>query len=89
MSNPYDIDPAACRTRQKRLLEVMQAERLDLVVVTQIEHVQYFVGPRFPWTMSPVAAIAGDGRVTLVAPNGGRRGRSPDLRSSVAFHAPQ
>jgi Xaa-Pro aminopeptidase len=65
----YDIDPAACRSRQKRLLEVMQAQRLDLVIVTTIEHVQYFVGPRFPWTMSPVAAIDSSGRVTLVAPN--------------------
>jgi Xaa-Pro aminopeptidase len=65
----YDIDLAACRGRQKRLLEVMQAQRLDLVIVTLIEHVQYFVGPRFPWTMSPVAAIDSSGRVTLVAPN--------------------
>jgi Xaa-Pro aminopeptidase len=65
----YDIDPAACRSRQKRLLDVMQKQRLDLVIVTTIEHMQYFVGPRFPWTMSPVAAIDNSGRVTLVAPN--------------------
>ncbi len=65
----YDIDVAACRGRQQRLVGVMQQMNLDLVIVTQTEHVQYFVGPRFPWTMSPVAAIEASGKVTLVAPN--------------------
>jgi Xaa-Pro aminopeptidase len=69
MPSPYDIDVAACRSRQRRLLAVMQSQNIDLAVVTQIEHVQYFVGPRFAWTMSPAAAIDAAGRVTLVAPN--------------------
>lgn len=69
MSVSYDIDVAACRGRQRRLQAVMQQQNLDLVIVTQIEHVQYFVGPRFPWTMSPAAAIDASGKVTLVAPN--------------------
>jgi Xaa-Pro aminopeptidase len=68
-SDPYRTDPAAARTRQKRLLDVMQRHRLDLVVLTQNVHVQYFVGPRFGWTFSPAAAIATDGHVTLVAPH--------------------
>lgn len=69
MSDIFAINVDACRARQQRLLTVMQEQKLDLVVVTQIEHVQYLVGPRFPWTMSPVAAIDAAGRVTLVAPN--------------------
>ncbi len=45
-------------------------ERLDLelAIVTQTEHVQYLVGPRFRWTFFPAAALSRDGRVTLVAP---------------------
>ena len=64
----YGIDVAACRGRQRRLLDVMERLRLDLVIVTQNQHVQYLVGPRFEWTFSPAAAIAADGHVTLVAP---------------------
>jgi Xaa-Pro aminopeptidase len=65
----YGIDVAACRARQRRLLDVMQQLRLDLVIVTQTAHVQYLVGPRYAWTFSPAAAIESDGRVTLVAPS--------------------
>ncbi len=66
--SPYEVDIAACRLRQQRLLAVMQRLRLDLVIVTQNQHVQYLVGPRFEWTFSPVAAISADGRMILVAP---------------------
>lgn len=64
-----DINVEACRGRQQRLIKRMQEKQLDLVVITQIEHVQYFVGPRFGWVMQPAAAIDSSGRVTLVAPN--------------------
>jgi Xaa-Pro dipeptidase len=63
-----DFDPAATRGRQKRLLAEMQQQRLDLVVVQTIEHVQYLTGARYPWMMSPAAALRADGRLTLVAP---------------------
>ena len=63
-----DTDLNACRIRQKRLLDVMQKQELDLVVVTQIEHVQYLCGPRFGPVFSPAAAIRADGHVTLCAP---------------------
>jgi Xaa-Pro aminopeptidase len=66
--DPYQTDPAAVRTRQQRLLEVMQQKRLDLVILTQQAQIQYFVGPRFAWTFSPVAAISADGHVILVRP---------------------
>src|SRR5438552_10371269 len=63
-----DYNAAAARGRQQRLLAQMQAERLDLVIVQQIEHVQWLTGARYPWTMSPAAALRADGHLTLVAP---------------------
>ena len=63
-----DFNAAACRGRQKRLLAEMQRERLDMVIVTQTEHVQWLAGPRFPWVMSPAAALRADGQLTLCAP---------------------
>jgi len=67
MSN-LDYNAAASRGRQQRLLAEMQALGLDLVVVQTIEHVQWLTGARYPWTMSPAAALSADGRLTLVAP---------------------
>ena len=69
MSNSLDIDVAACRKRQQRLLAVMERAGVDLAIVTQTEHVQYFAGPRFAWTFSPAAALTSSGRMILVAPN--------------------
>ncbi len=66
--DPYATDAAAVRTRQQRLLELMQEKRLDLVIFTQQVAIQYFVGPRFAWTFSPAAAISANGHVTLVRP---------------------
>jgi len=68
MSGP-EIDLAACRGRQKRLLDVMQTERLDLVVVTRTEHVQWLAGPRFGWMFEVAAFLWADGHLTLVAPS--------------------
>src|SRR5262245_54390137 len=63
-----DFNASASRGRQQRLLAEMQKLKLDLVIVQTIEHVQYLTGARYPWTMSPAAALAADGRLTLVAP---------------------
>src|SRR5437870_829429 len=63
-----DYNAAASRGRQRRLLAEMQTLRLDLVIVQQIEHVQWLTGARYPWTMSPAAALSADGHLTLVAP---------------------
>ena len=62
------IDVAACRGRQRRLLQQMVEQRLDLVIVSQREHVQYLIGPHFAATFQPVAALTSEGEVTLVAP---------------------
>ena len=66
--NLLDINVGFCRARQKRLLDVMQRLRLDLVVVGTNEHVQWLAGPRFTWHFEPAAALTADGRLTLVAP---------------------
>jgi Xaa-Pro aminopeptidase len=63
-----DYNAAASRGRQKRLLAEMQSLKLDLVIVQQTEHVQYLTGARYPWTMSPFAALRADGHLTLIAP---------------------
>ena len=67
--DPFGVDVAACRNRQRRVLEIMQRLRLDLVVVTQNVHVQYLAGPRYAWTFSPALALTSDGRATLVCPH--------------------
>src|SRR4029453_16077587 len=63
-----DFNANAARGRQKRLLAEMQTLRLDLVIVQTIEHVQWLTGARYPWTMSPAAALRADGHLTLCAP---------------------
>jgi Xaa-Pro aminopeptidase len=63
-----DLNASGPRGRQQRLLAEMQQLQLDLVIVQQIEHVQWLTGARYPWTMSPAAALSADGRLTLVAP---------------------
>src|ERR1700730_6074170 len=63
-----DIDVAACRGRQRRLLERMAELRIDLAIVIQIEHIQWLIGPRFDWKLQPVAALRADGHAMLVAP---------------------
>ncbi|REK05420.1 MAG: aminopeptidase P family protein [Planctomycetota bacterium] len=82
--DPYHTDPAASRTRQQRLLGVMRREKLDYVILTQNAHIQYFVGPRFGWTFSPAAALAGDGRMTLVAPSQPKDAAADDVRTYEA-----
>lgn len=76
----FDIDVAACRRRQQRLLAEMQRQRLDCVLVTQTEHVQYLSGPRFAWYHQAAAVLDGQGRLILVAPN-----QAPDVAAADAI----
>jgi len=73
----FEIDVTACRGRQQRVVEQMQALDLDLVIVTQAEHVQYLAGPKFRWFFQPSAALSQDGRLTLVAPQ-----RAPEVAAA-------
>jgi len=64
----YEIDVEACRRRQARLLDETKELRLDLIILTQSEHVQWLTGPRFGWAFQPTAALTAYGHVTLIAP---------------------
>ncbi len=66
--NNYATDIDACRSRQQRLIDQMQQRQIDVVIVTQTEHVQWLAGPRFPWVMQAAAALRVDGHLTLAAP---------------------
>ncbi len=63
------VDVAATRGRQQRLLAAVNDLALDAIVVTQNEHVQWLVGPRYDWKFSPAAVLFANGGVALVAPN--------------------
>lgn len=69
----FDIDLQGCRRRQGRLVEKMQAQNVELVIVTQMENIQWLTGARFGPNFRPVAAITAEGHVTLVVP--GRKNR--------------
>ena len=64
----FELDLAACRGRQQRLLNEMRARQIDLAIVTQLEHVQWLAGARLNWYFQPAAALTADGHLTLVAP---------------------
>ncbi len=65
---PVQLDPATCRRRQQRLLEIMQQKQLDWTIIRQPEHIQYLFGPRLHWTLQSLAALRGDGFAVLVTP---------------------
>lgn len=67
--DPKQISIPHTKARQEQLLAWMNQNGVEWTVLTTIEHIQYFIGPRFAATMSPVAAIFADGRVVLIAPS--------------------
>ncbi len=64
----YDVDLAACRGRQRRLLEELESQGLQRAILTQPRSVQWltgaYVGPMFEMA----AAIEATGHVTLAIP---------------------
>jgi Xaa-Pro dipeptidase len=63
------LQPDLCRQRQRRLLDVMQRERLDAVVVGLPAHVYYLSGHWPFWLHSPAFVLRADGRSVLVSAN--------------------
>ena len=63
-----EIDVAACRARQQRLLAILHSRKLDLAIVSLPEHVQYLMGPRFHWAFAAFGVQLADGRAILVGP---------------------
>ena len=64
----YEIDQAACRGRQQRLLDLMHREEIDGVIVTQAAHVQWLTGAYVPWLFQSIAVLSADGKLTVAGP---------------------
>ncbi|MEX0585369.1 MAG: Xaa-Pro peptidase family protein, partial [Pirellulales bacterium] len=65
--------PAACRTRQQRLLARMQERNVELAIITSHAHVQWLAGPYYSSKFQPAAALRSNGHLTVVVPS-----RKPD-----------
>ena len=59
----------------------MAERKIDLVVVTMAEHVQWLAGPRYDFKFSPIAALTAEGQLTLVAP--GRKGKPLEIAAAA------
>lgn len=68
LTSSLDLDLDACRRRQKRLIDALANEQLDLMLLQLPEHVQWLAGPRMAWYYQPAVALTADGRLTLAAP---------------------
>lgn len=74
----FDLDLNACRARQARLWQAIRepataglavpAEPVDLIVVTQIENIQWLTGARFSALFQPAVAMGPAGDCLLVVP---------------------
>jgi Xaa-Pro aminopeptidase len=67
--DPYAVDLAACRARQRRLLEAVEPLDVDLILLTRRESVQWLTGARIPEPFETIAAMNTAGRVTLALPD--------------------
>jgi Xaa-Pro aminopeptidase len=59
------LDPAQCRGRQRRLLDVMHRDGLDVIVLGSPHHVYYFTGYRPFWLHEAAFVLDCDGRSRL------------------------
>jgi Xaa-Pro aminopeptidase len=71
------LQPEHCKSRQRRLLDVMAAEDVDVVVVGLAHHVYYFTGYRPFWLHESAFMLRADGESTLVC------GKDPDRRAAA------
>ena len=72
MVDPFGVDLEACRSRQRRLLDIvlpLEADDRFLVVLTRRESVQWLTGALVRAPFEPIAAITKGGHVTLVLPD--------------------
>jgi Xaa-Pro aminopeptidase len=63
------LDVNCCRQRQRRLVEVLQQQKLDAAVCGLDRHVYYFTGYRPLWMHHAAAVIFTDGHTWLTTPN--------------------
>lgn len=58
-----------CISRQSFLRQWMQRSDVDGVLLTSNQNIQYFFGPRFPWTFKAAAWIPVEGETFVLAPH--------------------
>src|SRR4051812_5033861 len=63
------LQPEFCRERQRRLLDVMQRQRLDAVAVSLPQHAYYFTSYRAFWLHESAFVLHADGSSCLVCGN--------------------
>lgn len=68
MGDPFAVDIEACRGRQRRLLAAIEPLGVDITLLTRRESVQWLTGAYVRAPFEPIAALTGDGHVTLVLP---------------------
>ena len=68
-SPSLQLDLSQCRTRQQRLVQVINDLNLERVVITARENIQYLTGFRSFYLMTAALCLDADGRSTLAAPN--------------------
>ncbi len=66
--DPYEVDVAGCRSRQRRLLAEMESQGWEWLLLTRSETVQWLTGAYVGPLFSPTAAMDRNGKVTLVLP---------------------
>ncbi len=72
------LDEAACRARQARLLKSFESLSVEAAVLNRPEHVQWLTGFR-PFRLHPAAAVLfGSGQCVLVAPDSSPPGAAVD-----------
>ncbi len=69
MDDPFQVDIQGCRDRQSRLLQHMRDKKLELVVLTRSESVQWLTGAYVGPLLAPAAMMDNQGQVTLVLPS--------------------
>jgi Xaa-Pro dipeptidase len=67
-ADPYAVDLAACRGRQRRLLAALEPLAVELAVLSRRETIQWLTGLYVRPPFEPLAAITPEGHVTLVIP---------------------
>jgi Xaa-Pro aminopeptidase len=72
------LDLTLCKTRQKRLLDILIGVGLDAVVIGDPQHIYYFTGHRPFWQHHAGLVLFGDGRSILIKAAGSSDSVSAD-----------
>ena len=68
-TDPYAVDIEACRARQHRLLQAIEALEADFALLGRRETIQWLTGLHVRYPFEPIAVLRADGHLTLVVPD--------------------